>query len=263
MWDWSGKATRDARQFAFDHSLAFDGDDAPGLPSSQDAHPFEGERRRLCISGEWRGRAVQRFLVGGATVELMTLPRPLPRLQVIPSGLDLGALALGGRVVATGDPAFDRQMSVISDDHEFAAAFLTPAMREALLHPAAAGRALTVDGEAMYTVAVGLEDVSHARIRLDFLCVVAGRIDDAVWALRDKARQASDEVWLPAAASDEGPQWDIAPLPQRTDDDSLSDTNEFEVSVFGEEIEQCTFVPEPIAPQADRPMWAVAQYPQY
>lgn len=205
---------------------------------------------------------MQRFVAGGSTVELMTLPRPLPRLQVIPSGLERGAMALGGRVVATGDPAFDRAVQVYADDATFALAFLSPAMREALLHPAASGRGLTVDGSAMYTWIDHVESLEYARVRLDFLSVVAGRVPASVWVDFDLTPRRDTDAWVPAPAREEIGQWVVARVPDDGDEHTVSDTTEFEVSVLEAELDS-TFVPEPARPADAAGQWAIAPVSRY
>lgn len=264
MWDRASRGTREAREFAAAHDLAFHGDAAPGLPASLSAHPFEHEQRRHCVSGEWRGRAVQRFMTTEITVELMALRGLLPLLHVIPSGLERGALEVGGRAVATGDPAFDSHWTVLADDASFAAAFLTASVREALMHPAAAGRAFVVDGMAMYTWVAGESPWGEARVRFEFLSVIAGRIDPAVWAqfvVTPRVEEPrADAAWVPGDATTEEPMWAVAPLPQHQQpvEGTLSDTGEFEVALLNAELESTTFLPGPAVPTSEYGSWVMA-----
>lgn len=253
MWDLGSKASREAREFASLHALVFHGDDAPELPAAVAGHPFEGQQRRHCVSGEWRGRAVQRFSTAAITVELMTLTGVLPRLEVVPSGLARESLAVGGRVVLTGDPAFDSRWTVVTNDSQFASAFLSFPVREALMHPAAAGRALVVDGAALYLWAPGVQSWSEARVRFEFLSVIRGRLDEDLWERFDmtpKAAPLLDEVvWTPGEEVRDVNQWTFAQVAVDLDDaderEYLSDTGEFEVSLLNAQLEGGTFLPAP------------------
>lgn len=267
MWDRAGKAAREAREFANLHALTFHTDSAPDLPTSAGAHPFESQQRRHVVSGEWRGRAVQRFSTSEITVELMTLAGTLPRLQVIPSGLERGALAVGGQVAITGDLAFDSRWTVRTDDVAFALDFLNPRIREALLHPAAAGRALVVDGGAIYLWAPGELSWSEARVRFEFLSVIVGRIDAALWqrfdgrALRPAA--SSEAVWLPGEeVTEEVQQWLVASLPVEkpagSEASEIGDTGEFEVALLNAELAEDLFLPQPEAPASSIGSWRMA-----
>lgn len=265
MWDRAGKSSREAREFASLHALAFHMDSAPELPTSTSAHPFQNEQRRQCVSGEWRGRAVQRFSTSEITVELMTLPGILPKLQVVPSGLERGALAVGGWVVKTGDPAFDSRWTVMTDNAEFAAAFLSTRVREALLHPAANGRSLVVDGAALYLWAPGHLGWSDARVRFEFLSVISGRIEPTIWAQFDctpqvVSAQQDAAVWLPGEEIVEECKWVMAPLPVEPADDSevIGDTGEFEVALLNAELDGVTFLPHAYEEPSAEGSWLVA-----
>ena len=264
MWDRVSRGTREAKDFAAAHNLDFHGDDAPALPESLSAHPFEHQQRRHCVSGEWRGRAVQRFMTTEITVELMALRGLLPLLHVIPSGLERGALEVGGGAVVTGDPAFDSHWTVRANDPAFAAAFLTAPVREALMHPAAAGRALVVDGAAMYTWAEGEGSWGEARVRFEFLSVIAGRIDPGIWVRFDGAVEAQQApasmTWVPGEQAHEEAQWAIAPVPapQEPVRDTLGDTGEFEVALLNAELETTTFLPGPEAYASEFGTWVMA-----
>jgi hypothetical protein len=259
MWDRARKSAREARDFASLHALEFHADAAPVLPMSRSAHPFQQEQRRQCVSGEWRGRAVQRFSTSAITVELMTLPGVLPRLQVVPSGLEREALAVGGWVVPTGDSAFDSRWTVMTDDAEFAAAFLSPRVREALLHPAATGRALVVDGSALYLWAPGDQPWTDTRVRFEFLSVISGRIEADVWSRFD-AKPQETAVWLPGDEPvEEHSQWLVAPVPVDEDDqETLGDTGEFEVALLNAELDGVTFLPGPDEGDKTYGSWLVA-----
>jgi len=267
MWDRARKSAREAREFASLHALVFHADVAPELPVSKSAHPFQQEQRRQCVSGEWRGRAVQRFSTSAITVELMTLPGILPRLQVIPSGLEREALAVGGRAVPTGDSTFDSRWTVMADDAEFAAAFLSSRVREALLHPAASGRALVVDGSALYLWAPGEQPWSETRVRFEFLSVISGRIEADVWGRFDATPQARVEgeapsMWVPGDEPlQEEALWRVATLPLDDTGDEpgmLGDTGEFEVALLNAELDGVTFLPGPDDTAKAYESWRVA-----
>lgn len=250
MWDRARKSGREAREFASLHALVFHADSAPELPMSTNVHPFQKDQRRESVSGEWRGRTVQRFSTQTLTVELMTLPGILPRLQVVPVGLERVALAVGSRTVRTGDAAFDSRWTVMSDDAEFVASFLSPRIREALLHPAAAGRALVVDGAALYLWAAGEQPWSDTRVRFEFLSVVSGRIEADVWSRFDATpavikRGEPSTVFLPGEdVASEVNQWRMAPVPVEDDEpETLGDTAEFEVALLNAELDGVTFIP--------------------
>ena len=261
MWDLAIKTSRDAREFASLHALEFNGDAAPGLPPSASSHPFAGQRRRQCVSGEWRGREVQRFSTSAITVELMTLAGVLPRLQVVASGSEREALAVGGRVVRTGDPVFDSRWTVVTDDSSFASAFLNVGVREALLHPAAAGRALVVDGAALYLWAPGARPWSEARVRFEFLSVIRGRLDEDLWERFDMTPKEpslpADAVWTPREEFSEVNQWAYAPV-VAADGESLGDTGEFEVSLLNAQLEGAAFLPGPDDSERIYNSWRVA-----
>jgi len=175
MWERTDKSARPAREFAAAHRLDYSASAPSEVVDTSDALPFTGESLHHHVSGPWRGRSVRRFEAGRYTVELMTTSGPLPTLHVIPSGLDYRALALSGRFTATGDAAFDRRWSLITNDEDFAAALLTPGMREALMHPAADGRAISFRGDQVSSWAQGDGSWSEARVRLEFLAVLVGR----------------------------------------------------------------------------------------
>ena len=268
MWDRARKSAREAREFANLHALVFHADAAPELPMSTSAHPFQQEQRSQCVSGEWRGRAVQRFSTSAITVELMTLPGILPRLQVIPSGLERGALAVGGWVVPTGDSTFDSRWTVMTDNAEFAAAFLSPRVREALLHPAAAGRALVVDGSALYLWAPGEQSWTDTRVRFEFLSVICGRIEADVWGRFDATPQArawsgASAVWVPGKdLVHDDAQFRVAtvPLDDVTDDQRgmLGDTGEFEIALLNAQLDGVAFLPGPDDTANSYGSWLVA-----
>jgi len=264
MWDWGSKTAREAREFAGLHALEFRGDDATDLPASADIHPFEGQPRRHCVSGEWRGRAVQRFSTAHITVEMMTLPGILPRLQVVPTGPECRPLALGGRAVAMGDDAFDSRWTVLTADPCFARAFLSTRVREALMHPAAVGRSLVVDGAALYLWAPGSPSWSEARVRFEFLSVVRGRLESDVWERFDltpvAVPSAEDMVWIPTEEVSDVNQWLYAPtiVEENDEDGALGDTGEFEVSVLSAQLDGETFLPGHDDSTAVYSTWLVA-----
>ncbi|NTV39779.1 MAG: hypothetical protein HGA51_07465 [Demequinaceae bacterium] len=265
MWDRARKSAREGREFANLHALAFHADAAPELPLSNTTHPFQHEQRRQCVSGEWRGRAVQRFSTSAITVELMTLPGILPRLQVIPSGLERGALAVGDRVVTTGDATFDSRWTVMADNAEFAVAFLSPRVMEALLHPAASGRTLVVDGSALYLWAPGEQSWAETRVRFEFLSVISGRIESSVWSRfdctsRTAVEAAAPAMWVPGEEprGDEA-SWLVATVPLEDEPLTLGDTGEFEVALLNAELDGMTFLPRPDDDEASAyGQWLVA-----
>lgn len=258
MWERAESMPSEARQFARAHGLEAHVDHPAPLPAGTE-HSFPAQRTH-CVSGQWRGRHVQRFFGAGATVELMTLPSELPLLQVIPTGTDCGSLAVGGRAIATGEPAFDSRFQVVTDDPAFALAFLTPSVREAIAHPAAAGRVLTVAGGAVSTHVVGQAPWVEARVRFEFLAVIVGRVDGAVWRDFDRSRVVVDG-WMPGPdemAASAGPHFAVAPMPQPVDDDDrLSATGEFEVAALAAELDGTTFVPHG-DPERLEPQWTYA-----
>ena len=252
MWDRARRSGREAREFASLHALMFHADAAPELPRSASVHPFQHDQRRECVSGEWRGRTVQRFSTPHLTVELMTLPGILPRLQVVPVGLEREALAVGSRAVPTGDVVFDSRWTVLSDNVDFATSFLSPRIREALLHPSAAGRSLVVDGAAVYLWAKGDQPWTDTRVRFEFLSVISGRIETDVWTRFDAtppvmSHREPSTVFLPGAdAALEVNHWRIAPVPVGDDEaGAFGDTAEFEVALLHAELDGVAFIPGP------------------
>jgi len=253
MWERTDKSARPAREFAAAHHLDYSASAPSEVVDHSDALPFTGESLRHRVSGEWRGRSVQRFEAGRYTVELMTTSGPLPTLHVIPSGLDYRALAIAGRSTATGDAAFDRRWSLITNDEDFAAALLTPGMREALMHPAADGRAISFRGDQVSSWAQGDGSWSEARVRLEFLAVLVGRISPDVrqrFEVSSPAPLAASHLWVPEAeVPADAPQWAVAPKPEPAYagwSHDISDTGEFEVALLNAELDGNTFIPRPL-----------------
>ncbi len=254
MWERVDKSARPAREFAAAHHLDYSASAPSEVVDASDALPFTGESLRHRVSGEWRGRSVQRFEAGRYAVELMATSVQLPTLHVIPSGLDCRALALAGRSTATGDAAFDRRWSLITTDEDFAAALLTPGMREALMHQAADGRAISFRGDQVSSWAQADGSWSEARVRLEFLAVLVGRISPDVrqrFEVSTPAPPAADShLWVPEAeVHDDAPQWAVAPAPEPANagwSRDLSDTGEFEVALLNAELEGTTFIPRPL-----------------
>lgn len=268
MWERTDRSVRLAREFAEAHDLNYSGSVPAHEAHAVEALPFTGESPRHRVSGQWRGCFVQRYETGRYAVELMTMPGTFPTLHVIPSGLNVGALAIEGRVASSGDPAFDRRWTLVTDDAEFAAALLTPAMREALMHPAAEGRAVAFSDNHVCSWAPSDGTWHEARVRLDFLAVLVGRIPEDVRQRFDSSPNAAAvaPAWMPAAEAPEGPQFDVAPTPDSVDESQgsdLSDTGEFEVALLEAELESTTFLPAP-APQIDdyEGRWIYAPLPR-
>lgn len=214
MWERADKSSRAAQDFADQHALTFHAESTPALPSAFDTHPFSGWRRSTCVAGQWRGRTVQRFVSEGITVELLALPRPLPRIQVVHAGIKRGAMGVGGLPVATGNPEFDARLAVYSDDPSFVSTLLDPAMQEALLHPAFSGRSLTIDADVMYLWTDTETTWDEARVRFEFLSVLIARIPLAVWDRFDRSgRQIDvptsvDALFVPEPEVPETNQWE-------------------------------------------------------
>lgn len=206
MWERADKSSRGAQDFASQHALTFHAESTPAIPSAFDTHPFSGWRRTPSVSGEWRGRTVQRFVAEGVTVELLALPRPLPRMQIVPMGTRRGAMDVGGLPVATGNPAFDARLAVYSDEPTFVSTLLDPAMQEALLHPAFSGRALTIDADVMYLWTEADTSWDEARVRFEYLSVLIARIPLAVWERFDRSGRQVDVAASAAALFVPGPE---------------------------------------------------------
>jgi len=247
MRDRGDKSAREAAAFATAHDLTFYADQAPDLPSAFPLQPFAGMRRRQCVSGQWRGRTVQRFRADEVTVELVALPRPLPRVQVVAVGTSRGVMDVGGFPVPMGDPAFDAALTVYADDADYARALVTGALGQALMHPAFAGRSLTIDADVMYLWTADESSWDEARVRLELLSVLISRIPLAVWEHYDRTARvvtptpavfadafdggfaqapdagfaqapgmgiahAADAVWVPGEAEQETEQWSYVAL---------------------------------------------------
>ncbi len=258
MWERTERSARPAREFAAAHHLDYSASAPAEVGDASDALPFTGESPRHRVSGQWRGRSVQRFEAGRYAVEQMTTSGPLPTLHLIPSGLDYRALAIAGRSTATGDAAFDRRWSLITTDESFATALLTPGMREALMHPAADGRAISFRGDQVSSWAQSDGSWSEARVRLEFLAVLVGRISPDVqrrFEVSAPAPLAESPLWVPKAdVPDDAPQWAVAPMPEPAHPErsrDLSDTGEFEVALLNAELEGTTFIPKPIVAEAE------------
>ncbi len=295
MWERPDRSARAAREFASVHHLSYSGSAPAESSPVVESLPFAVSSLRHCVRGDWRGRSVQRFETGRYTVELMEMPVPLPTLHVIPLGLDRGALALRGKVTSTGDTAFDRRWSLFTDDPEFAAALLTPSMREALMHPAADGRAVTFSGDQVSSWAYGESSWHDARVRLEFLAVVVGRVAPevlqrfappaaAVERVEERLEErvaervaerveylppvqpvqpVEESVWVPAAEqSIETPMWEVARMPEPANTrqgDQLSDTGEFQVALLQASLEGTAFLPQPESAVDDvQAMWRIA-----
>ena len=264
MWERTDRSARPARAFAQEHGLVYSDAVSPESARGVDAAPFAGVPLRHHVSGQWRGRLVQRFEAGRFAVELMALPQTVPTVRILPSDLDWEAPTIGAATVATGDTAFDRRWSVIADNEHFAVALLTPAMREALMHPAAQGRAVTFGSDHVSSWAQDDTAWSDARMRLDFLAVLVGRIDADVWqrfSISAPAPLAGHTVWTPAPEQPEEAQWLVAPLPKAPEKqhyDSLTDTGEFEVALFNTQLDGAAFIPQPEHAHDDQASWLVA-----
>lgn len=260
MWEREATPLREAQEFADQHALTFHAEPSPALPSAYGTHPFSGWRRFPCVSGEWRGRTVQRFVADGITVELLALPRPLPRLQVMPVGTARGAMDIGGLRITTGHPEVDAQLEIYSDDPAYVQAFLDPAMREALTHPAFAGRRLAIDGDVMYLWTDASTSWDEARVRLELLSVLIARIPLAVWERFDRsgrlvdANTTSDALWVPEPEQPETSQWEYveveapAPVHATTPARTPAPASAFDGA----------FLPEPTTAQGEYGNFAVA-----
>lgn len=265
MWERTDSSARAAREFAQAHHLVYSGSVPVDNSGDFPALPFANESPRHCVSGQWRGRSVQRFETGHHTVEVMSMPTPLPTLHVIPASLDRRALAIVGRVVATGEADFDRRWSVIADNADFAVGLLTPTMREALMHPAADGRAVTFSGDQVSSWARTEASWQEARVRLEFLAVVVGRISPDVrrrFEVSTASRLPAPSGWVPAAEQSEGPQWVVVQMPEPADTAkgrALTDTGEFDVALLRAQLEGTAFLPEPESAEGERhASWLVA-----
>ncbi len=251
MWERTDRSARPAREFAETHHLDYSDSVPAEMADTFDALPFSGESLRHCVSGQWRGRSVRRFDTGRYTAEVMMMSGSLPTLHIIPSGLDYRALAIEGRATATGDAAFDRRWFLVTDDEDFAAALLTPGMREALMHPAADGRAVSFCGDRVSSWALDDGSWSDARVRFEFLAVLVGRISQDVrqrFEVSQPAPVAESPLWVPEAEEPDRPQWVIARMPEPADagqGHDLSDTGEFQVALLNAELEGNLFIPEP------------------
>ncbi len=234
MWERADKSSREAQDFATQHALTFDVESTPAIPSAFDMHPFSGWRRSACVSGQWRGRTVQRFITEGVTVELLALPRPLPRVQVVRAGTKRGAMDVGGMPVATGNPEFDARLTVYSDEPALVHALLDASMQEALMHPAFAGRSLTIDADVMYLWTDAETTWDEARVRFEFLSVLIARIPLAVWERFDRSGRQVDIAGSAAAL--------FVPEPE------VPETNQWEYVEVATSVQLETVPPAPPAP---------------
>jgi len=123
------------------------------------------------------------------------------------------------------------------------------------MHPAAEGRAVTFRSNQVSSWGASDGAWSEARLRLDFLAIIVGRMSEDVRQRFDSATQASTidsaAAWVPAEEGPDGPQWAVAPMPtpeEASHGRELSDTGEFEVSLLEAELEGATFLPAPVAP---------------
>ena len=261
MWDRADTMAQAARDFADAHELGYSDSDVPDAGLAFVAPPFTGAPLRHCVSGEWRGRAVRRFATGSFTVEMMTLPRHVPTVQILPAGTDRDALGVTGSLALTGNGDFDARWSVVTDDQAFAVALLGPRVLEALMHPAAAGRAVTFCGPFVYSWTPGDESWVDARVRLEFLAVLVGRIESGIWqSIAPKGEvTAGGGTWTPAAERPEVAQWEIAPLlEEEASAPALSDTGEFEVALLNAELHETIFFPDRTVPEDSYGAWSVA-----
>ncbi|MCB2413008.1 hypothetical protein LGT39_09140 [Demequina sp. TTPB684] len=271
MWDRTDRSARPAREFAQAHGLVYAASANPAATDLCDGVPFAGLPMRHHVSGQWRGRPAERWEAARYTIEKMQLPRPLPSIRIVPQSSGVDTPATGSTTFATGDADFDRRWSVTTESAHYAAALLDETMREALMHPAAEGRALAIRGETVTSWAHNDATWADARVRLDFLAVVLGRITPNVWERFSPVAPvpvAPEAVWTPAPQQeqDEFAQWAIAPVPEAPhndrDDagpDSLTDTGEFEVALFNAQLNGTTFLPHPAGSEDEEySSWRVA-----
>lgn len=263
MWERADKSSREAQDFAGQHALTFHAESTPEIPSAFDTHPFSGWRRTPCVSGQWRGRTVQRFVTEGVTVELLALPRPLPCVQVVPVGAKRGPMDIGGLPVATGNPEFDARLAVYSDEPTFVHTLLDPAMQEALLHPAFRGRSLTIDADVMYLWTDATTSWDEARVRFELLSVLISRIPLAVWERFDRSgRQvdvtaSAEALFVPGPEEPETEQWSYVEVAAPTQFVAAPVAEPVPTASVAPAIDGA-FLPEPTAAEGEYGNFAVA-----
>ncbi len=268
MWERADKSSRVAQDFADQHSLTFHADSTPALPSAFETHPFSSWRRSSCVGGQWRGRTVQRFVTDGVTVEILALPRPLPRLQVVHAGTKSGAMDVGGLPVATGNPDFDERLTVYSDEPAFVHTLLDPAMQEALLHPAFRGRSLTIDADIMYLWTDAETSWDEARVRFEFLSVLIARIPLAVWERFDRSGRQVDvaasaaALFVPEPEVPETNQWEYVDVAAPVQVQAAAPAPAAPVAHAATAFEGA-FLPEPEAAEGEYENFAVAPIAPY
>lgn len=169
-----------SHQFAVEHGLVFHGAFVPAIPAPMSLHRFD--ERTNVVTGQWRGRFIQRFVTPTHVVELMVLPAALPQIMIVPKTAAYANDALVGTPILTANAVLDGKWRLASPNPSFASAFLSAEMREALAHEAAFGKAIAVDGPLLYLwTPIEHAQSADARVRFEFLSVLAGRISGDAW----------------------------------------------------------------------------------
>lgn len=110
------------------------------------------------------------------TVWVVTLPRPLPRLQVASWSSVRGNVTdqVASYDVPTGDVTFDERFRVQSDDDNLARTVVGPEVRHAL--EPGSFQELRIEGDELICVAFGRKAPEESAARLDLLVWLASRI---------------------------------------------------------------------------------------
>jgi hypothetical protein len=172
------------------------------------------------ISGTWRGRNAQSLTVSPArrgslmlviaSVDVMELPGPLPRMEIARHGKN----KLGGP--GSGDDLdmesieFNENFSVATLDREFAHAILNPRMIERLLQPDARDLSLTICGDRILVWATPPADANSVESRLNVLADVVDLIPEFIyekWSTGGDRRVAADGTAQPVVATVSKKNW--------------------------------------------------------
>lgn len=112
----------------------------------------------------------------------LTLPAPLPWLQLEPDGVgDLIELSAPGQKVELESATFNERWDVQGPDGSSPHDFLHPRMMARLLQPDAAGLAITVDGAQLVAIRIGYQQLDRIEPTLALLSDLIALVPRFVW----------------------------------------------------------------------------------
>ncbi|MFW7415456.1 hypothetical protein [Demequina sp. SO4-18] len=158
------------------------------------AYPFgEGSSRRQesVVRGDFNGQRCATFAqvyevandrnspptVYAHQVTLAELPVALPRIDIVPQNLPATiAKVLGGRDLDVESHEFNQRWRVLCDDPRYGHAVIDPRMIERLLYSDVEGRAVRIEGGAVYVWNPGRQGADGLARRLAVVSGIARRI---------------------------------------------------------------------------------------